>query len=180
MKPRRRLGPALERLAVLGLGVAAIYVALLPFGLEAAPLPAPDLVFCLGLAWVVRRPAEAPLWAILALGLAADLFLSRPLGLGALGLLLAAEAMRASAASFANGPFVAEWASAAMLALAVMLGAQVALEITFADGPGLDALLRSAAATALAYPFVVALLAFGLGMRGARRPRDGDRLGRIA
>ena len=180
MKPRRRFGPWIERLAVLGLGIAAIYLALLPFGLDATPLATPDLVFCLGLAWVVRRPAEAPLWAILALGLAADLFLSRPLGLGALGLLFAAEAMRASAASLSSGPFVAEWATAAVLAVAAGLGAQMALEITFADGPGLGAVLRGAAATALAYPVVVALLAFGLGMRGGRRPRDGDRLGRIA
>lgn len=179
MTARRRSGRLLELLVVLALGCAAIYLALLPLGPDAW-LPAPDLVFCLVLAWVARRPAEAPLWAILALGLAADLFLSRPLGLGALGLLLAAEAVRASAASLSNGPFLAEWASAAVLALAVMLGAQVALEITFIAGPGLGALLRAAASTALAYPFVAALLAFGVGMRGARRPRGGDRLGRIA
>jgi rod shape-determining protein MreD len=179
MSVRRRFGRTLELLAILALGCAAIYLSLLPLGSDAR-LPTPDLVFCLVLAWVARRPAEAPLWAILTLGLAADLFLSRPLGLGALGLLLAAEAMRASAASLSNGPFLAEWASAAVLALAVMLGAQVALEITFIAGPGLAALLRAAASTALAYPLVAALLAFGVGMRGARRPRDGDRLGRIA
>lgn len=179
MTAPRRFGRTLELLAMLSLGLGAIYLALLPLGSDTAP-PAPDLVFCLALAWVVRRPAEAPLWAILALGLAADLFLSRPLGLGALGLLLAAEAMRASAASLSSGLFLVEWASAAMLALAVALGAQVALEITFMHGPGLGALLRGAAATALAYPLAAALLAFGLGMRGARHPRDADRLGRIA
>jgi len=180
MSVRRRFGPAIETAAVLALGLAAIYLALMPYSLGAERLPAPDLVFCLALAWVVRRPAEAPLWAILALGLAADALLSRPLGLGALGLLLAAEAMRGNAASLGAGSIAVEWLSAALLFLAAALGAQVALQLTFAEAPGLGLLTRHVAATALAYPFVAALLALGLGGRGPRRARGGDRLGRLA
>lgn len=168
MSGARRFGPALETLAVLALGLVAIYLPLLPLSLGAERLPGPDLVFCLALAWVARRPAQAPLWAILALGLAADVLLSRPLGLGALGLLLAAEAMRGNAATLQAGPVAAEWLSAAALALAAGLGAEVALQLTFAETPGLGPLLRQVGVTALAYPFVATLLGVGLGARPGR------------
>ncbi len=180
MKAARRFAPAIETAALLGLGAAAIHFALLPFDLAAGRFSGPDLVFCLVAAWVIRRPAEAPLWAVLGLGLAADLFLSRPPGLGALGLLLAAEALRGSAISLRSGPFAAEWLSVAGVFVALQLCLHAALQLVFLDGPGLGALLRQAAATALAYPLVVALLAVGLGLRAPRGGRAGDRLGRIA
>jgi len=177
--PGRRFGPALETAGVLALGLAAIQFALMPFSLAAERPPGPDLVFALVAAWVIRRPAEAPLWAILALGLTADVFLSRPLGLGALGLVLSAEALRANAASLRAGPFVAEWLTVAGLAVAVVLCLHAALQLTFLDGPGLGRLLGHAGATALAYPAVVAALALALGLRAPRRVRAPDRLGRL-
>lgn len=177
---RGRLAPPVETAAVLALGLAAIGLALAPLDFAGGATPGPDLVFCLVIAWVVRRPASAPLWAVVALGLAADLFLSRPLGLGALGLLLAAEATRGSAGTLAAGSFAGEWLTASVLCLAAVLGAHVALELAFADGPALAPLLRHAGVTALAYPFVAAVLAVGLGMRGPRRAPAGDRLGRIS
>lgn len=122
-------------------------------------------MFCLAGAWALRRPAGAPLWAIVALGLAADLALDRPVGLGALALVAAAEALRASAAALRSGPFVGEWLTVAGLALAWALSAHAAMQLVFLDGPGLPALLREAAATALAYPLVVLVLAWGVGMR---------------
>jgi rod shape-determining protein MreD len=176
---RRRFGPAAETVAVCALGIAAIYLALVPFSLAAERPPAPDLVFCLVAAWTIRRPAEAPLWAVLALGLAADLFLSRPMGLGALGLLLVAEALRGNAGSLRAGPFAAEWLTVAGLAAAVALCGHAALELAFAASPGLGPLLLQAAATGLAYPAVVGLLALGLGLRAARGGGGRRRPGRL-
>jgi rod shape-determining protein MreD len=177
MTAARRFGPRVEMAAILVLGAAAIHLALLPVSLG---VPGPDLVYCLVAAWVVRRPGEAPLWAVLGLGLAADVFLSRPLGLVALGLLLTAEALRSNAASLRSGSFVFEWLTVAGLFVAMQLCMHAALQLTFADGPAIGALMRHAGATAVAYPLVVAALALGLGLRPTRRGHAPDRLGRIA
>ncbi|MBP7001012.1 rod shape-determining protein MreD [Amaricoccus sp.] len=174
-----RLAPAVETAAVLLLGAVAIHLALVPASGALGDWPTPDLVFCLACAWALRRPAGAPLWAIVALGLAADLALDRPVGLGALALVAATEALRASAATLRSGPFVGEWLTVAGLALAWALSAHAAMQLVFLDGPGLPALLREAAATALAYPLVVLVLAWGVGMRLRRSPAAPARPGRL-
>lgn len=174
-----RLSPVVETAAVLFLGVVAIHLALTPATRAVGAWPMPDLVFCLACAWALRRPAGAPLWAIVLLGLAADIALDRPVGLGALALLAATETLRRSAASLRSGPFVVEWLTVAGLAAASALAAHAAMLLVFLDGPGLPALLREAAATALAYPFVVLVLAWGAGMRLRRSPAPAGRPGRI-
>lgn len=179
MKRAGRFGPLVETAMLLGLGLAAIYVALLPWSLAPDRLPSPDLVFCLVAAWVIRRPAASPLWAIVLLGLAGDLLMSRPVGLGALGLLLAAEALRANAGIARSAPFAVEWLAVAAAFAAMLLAMALALQMVFLDRPGLAPLARHVAVTALAYPFVVALLRWGLGVRANRRVRGDDRLGRI-
>lgn len=171
-----RLGPRLETAAMLALGAAAIHLALLPVDFAA---PAPDLVYCLVTAWVLRRPGQAPLWAVLVLGVAADVFLSRPLGLGALGLLLTSEALRGNVLARRSGPFLGEWITVAGLFLAMQLCMHAALLLVFADGPSLGDLLRQAGATALAYPLVVVLMAVALGLRPPPRARAAVRMGRI-
>ncbi len=174
-----RFGSVTETALTLALGMAAIYAALLPYSLSADRLPAPDLVYCLIAAWTIRRPSAAPLWAILLLGLAGDVLTSRPPGLGALGLLLGAEALRANAGFLRSGPFVAEWLAVAAVFAAMLVAMSVALHVAFLDGPGAGPLLGHAVVTALAYPFVAALLNWGVGMRAPRRPAGDDRLGRI-
>lgn len=109
---------------------------------------------------------------MVALGLGADLMLSRPVGLGALGLLLAAEAARAESPRLQGGAFLVEWL-AVTLGFAGMLAAiALMLRLSFADGPGLPGLLRHLAATGLAYPLVVAGLVWVLGL-GAPRATPG-------
>ncbi len=167
----RRLGAAGETASLLALGAAALHLPLLPYAFGAHGLPMPDLVYCLTIVWTIRRPAETPLWAVVALGVAGDVMLSRPLGLGALGLMLAAEAARSSAASLRAGPFAAEWLTAVGLFAALLLGMQAALRLVFLDGAAWEPLIAHAAATALAYP-AIAALAFGYRLRGARSALD--------
>lgn len=175
----RRHGRVVETVGVLACGVVAIYASLLPFDFTAGRMPGPDLLFCLVVAWTIRRPGEAALWAVLTLGLAGDVLLSRPVGLGALALLFAAEAARSSAVAIQSGVFLAEWTTAASLFAAVALAQQAAMNLVFLDGPGLLPLAAQFVATAAAYPFVAAALALGFGMRAPRRVRE-DRLGRIS
>ena len=163
----------LETAILVGLGVVAVGAALVPLGPGGALVP-PDLLFGLVVAWVIRRPATAPLWAVLGLGLFADLLMSRPLGLGALGLVLASEWFRARAGRFQSAPFLLEWLALGLAFSVVLAAMQVALTLVFADGPGLAALARYAVATLLAYPLIVLGLTWCLGLgpataaRGAR------------
>ena len=128
---------------------------------------------------VIRRPATTPLWAAPLLGFFADVMLSRPLGLGALGLMLATEAFRTRARLFHGSPFVIEWL-AATIGFAVLLAAmQVVLTIVVADPPGAGPLSRYLLATALAYPLVVLGLTWCLRLRAPEAHRFSDPLGRL-
>lgn len=176
---RQRPIPALAQTLLLAVfGVVAIHAALIPLG-TGRGLAVPDLLYCLVIAWVIRRPGSAPFWLVLVLGLLGDVLLSRPIGLGALGLLAASEAMRANARLFHGTPFVIEWL-AAVAAFALLLAAmQLLLRLAFADAPGLQGLVPHLMATAIAYPVVAAGLVWGLRLRAPRGGRTGDRLGRI-
>lgn len=178
MSAARPLPPLVETGLLLGLGVAAILVAVIPFDLGGG-LVAPDLVYCLVIAWVIRRPARTPLWLIVVLGLFADLMLSRPVGLGALGLLLAAELFRRRARLLHGTPFPIEWIAVAAV-FAVVLGAmQLVLTLVLAPAPGLPALGRHLVATTLAYPIVVLGLTWCLRLRAPRTPGAAPGRGRL-
>lgn len=173
------LPPLAQNALLLGLGVAAIYAALAPFA-GARDAPMPDLLFGLTAAWVIRRPQTASLWIVLGLGLLGDVMLSRPIGLGALGLLLAAEALRANARLLHGAPFVVEWLAVAACFALMLAGMRAALLLAFAEAPAAGQLLRYLASTALAYPVLVAGLAFGLGLRAPQGGGGSRRLGRVA
>ncbi len=154
------------RLAMLfGFGLVAVLAAMIPLGPGGALVP-PDLLFCLVMAWTLRVPGSVPIWALVLLGLFADAMLSRPMGLGALGLLFAAEAMRGLKPRLRGLPFPAEWLVAAVLFALVLAGMHLAMRLVFAEAPPPVDLMRYMVATVLAYPVVAAAAAIGL--RGGR------------
>ncbi len=158
-----------ERPVLLMLGFGAACLALVPIA-PGEMRAAPDLVYCLVMAWSARRPDSASLFMVLALGLMADLLLSRPLGLGALGLVLAAELTRSRRGP---RPFLVEWGIAVMAFALMLAGIVLVLRLSFAVPPESAGLLWHLAATAIAYPFVAAALAWALGsaQRQAGAPR---------
>lgn len=163
-----------ETALLLVLGVVAVQAGLIPLDLGGG-LVAPDLLYGLVVAWVIRRPASTPLWAVVVLGLFADVMLSRPIGLGALGLVLSAEVFRARAGRFSGVPFPFEWLAATVGFVLMLAGMQIALELVFVEPPAVASLLRYAVATALAYPLIVFGLTWCLGLRAPRG--SGDRFG---
>lgn len=152
-------------LPAIGLGAAI----LMTMPLDPGRMTAPDLVYCLMIAWVVRRPDRVPIWAAPLLGLMADVLLMHPIGLGALGLTLATEAFRRRASALQAAPFLVEWLAAVVGYAAMLLAMWLALGATFAAGPGLARLGSSVLATGIAYPVVVLGLAWCLGLK----PRGG-------
>jgi rod shape-determining protein MreD len=167
MNASRVLPGALETPVLVGLGVLATLAVTMPLG-PGGELVAPDLLYCLLVAWAVRRPARTPLWAVVALGLFADVLLSRPIGLGALGLMLVVEAFRRRALLFHGAPFLIEWGAAAAGFALMLLGMRLALELVFVEPPGFRLLGRHLLATAIAYPLVVLGLAWCLRLRAPR------------
>ncbi len=167
----RRLPALVETGLYLALGLAATVAPLLPLAPGGRLMP-PDLAWCLTIAWVVRRPARLPLVAVLAVGLLGDLLLARPVGLGALGLLLASEAFRHRAHLFWSAPFAVEWLAASAAFAALLAAFHLVLSLVFADPPGLALSLRHLAATAVAYPLVVLGVVWVVGIR-APKLRDG-------
>ena len=167
MNRPRGLPPWAENALLIGLGVVAVQAPLVPLDLAGRLVP-PDLLYGLVVAWVTRRPAATPLWIVVALGLFADVMLSRPLGLGALGLVLASEAFRVRAGRFSGVPFPVEWLAATVGFAAMLAGMQIALELVFARPPAIGTLVRHLVATALAYPIVVFGLTWCLGLRAVR------------
>jgi rod shape-determining protein MreD len=176
MSRPRALPPLVETALFIGLGFVAVQAALIPLGPGSA-LVAPDLLFCLVIAWVARRPASAPLWAVVALGLFGDVMLSRPLGLGALGLVLASEWFRRRPLGF-GGSFLLEWLAATAAFAAMLAGMELALALVFAERPGFAAMLRYGITTALAYPLVVFGLTWCLNLRATRSPAAERSMGR--
>jgi rod shape-determining protein MreD len=173
----RALPAFAETAILLGLGFVAVFAALIPLA-PGGGLVAPDLGYCLVIAWIIRRPTRTPLWAILAIGLFADVMLSRPLGLGALMLVLLSEVFRGRAVLFYGAPFLIEWLAAAAGFAAMLAAMHLALAVVFADPPGLAASLRYLLATALAYPLVVLGLTWCLRLRAPRVSEGAYRLGR--
>lgn len=177
MSARRQPRPVVEQSVLVLAGVAAIYFALVPLA-PPGGWPTPDLLYCLIAGWVVRHPRSAPLWIVLGLGLFADFMLSRPIGLGTLGLLLTSETLRANAGFFNGAPFVLEWLAAAAGFAAILLGMRVIMELSFLAGPDLPTALRYALSTTLTYPLVAGTLHWGIGLRRPMRaaPRTLGRL----
>jgi rod shape-determining protein MreD len=178
MRAPRALPAVAETTVLLGLGALSVLAVTIPLGPGGA-LVAPDLVYCLLVGWVIRRPARTPLWLVVALALFADVMLSRPLGLGALGLMLVVETFRRRALLFHGAPFLLEWGAAVAAFAAMLLAMHLALEIVFVAPPGLVPSLRYLVATTIAYPLVVLGLTWCLHVR-APRAVSAYRIGRLS
>lgn len=161
----KALPRAVEALLVPTIGVAAIIGMTMP--LDPGRLTPPDVVYCLMIGWVIRRPARVPIWIAPALGLFGDLMLMRPIGLGALGLMVATEVFRARARVFHGAPFAFEWLAAVAGFAALVFGMRLVLGATFADAPTAARLAVAVLATGVTYPLVLLGLTWCLRIRAS-------------
>lgn len=155
----------LRILMLAAIGFGCILISAVPLRPGAPLWPMPDLLLALCSYWVLRRPDTAPLIVIFALGLAADLILMRPIGIGALALVLVTEILRSQVRQMRDIPFVAEW-----LLITLMIGAAVTLQvvlmwISLGNLPPLRDMALYAGATALSYPVMAILCGGLLGLR---------------
>lgn len=150
---------------------------LLPLDVQATRLPAPDLVMCLIVAWVIRRPEWLPVWLIALVVFTSDLLLMQPPGLWTAIAILASESLRRRQKRLQPLSVAGETGVFAAVYTAMIGLNWVILTLSFAEQPGLGAQLLRMPVTVLAYPLVVLLCATVLGLRKRPVPDRHDRKG---
>lgn len=152
----------LHRLIFLAVVVFITFLRLLPLDTSAGHLPGPDILLCLILAWMVRRPEYLPAPMIAVVVLAEDILLMRPPGLWTAGVLMGAEFLRARSALTRELSFGVEWLLVSGVMVAMFLANRVILVLAFLPQPNLGYALVQMVWSALAYPAVVAFSRYGL------------------
>ncbi|MBB5516728.1 rod shape-determining protein MreD [Rubricella aquisinus] len=151
------------------LAALLLAVSLMPLRPATSGFAVPDLVLCLACAWALRHPQSAPMILMFAIGLIADLMLGRPVGLGALTLLLITEVLRRQPAGV---PFLLEWVFVSLLILLGSLAQLGVLMITFAARPDTMMVLINAVVTALCYPLLAGAVRAALRIGRGRRQTE--------
>ncbi|MBC7137889.1 MAG: rod shape-determining protein MreD [Defluviimonas sp.] len=151
----------------LALAALLLFVRLLPLSTQPARVPGPDLMLCITLAWVLRRPDFVPALIIVAVFVLEDMLAMRPPGLWALIVLLGSEFLRDRAGAMRGLPFLAEWATVAAVMAIMLLANRLVLALVMVPQTGLGPTLLQLLATAAAYPLVVAASHLAPGLRRA-------------
>jgi rod shape-determining protein MreD len=161
-------GHRIELFFLLLLSFTVLFVSVLPLDMQVHRLVRPDLLFCLFAAWVIRRPHTTPYFLIAVVALLADILMDRPIGLWALLILLSSEILRMSRGFLKDQMWLLEWLVIVGVFAGCILVQRLTLLINFLSVPPIEKELQYLAATAFAYPLVVAFLHWVLRIRQAR------------
>jgi len=155
-------------LAFLLISCVLIFFRLLPLDNFPRDLAAPDLLLCLFLAWCLRCPESAPIILLGFLFLAQDVFFQRPPGLFAVSAFAVCEWCKRKSFQAEEFPFSLEWLTASIAILMIFFLTHVSSSLSLIPTPKLHLGLREVFLTIMAYPFVVLILHFGLGLKTFR------------
>jgi rod shape-determining protein MreD len=155
----------------LALALFLLFIRLLPFGNSPGALPGPDLLLCLILAWVIRRPDFLPMPLILGVILIEDLMLMRPPGLWTAIVVLATEFLRGRVALTRELNFLVEWMVISGVMLGMMLAYRLALALAFVPQPAFGFAAVQLLWSIALYPLVVGLSRLVLDLR---KPATGE------
>lgn len=153
------------RMLFIGLALLLLFLRLLPLGHMPGALPGPDLLLCLIMAWVVRRPEFLPMPMILVVMLAEDLILMRPPGLWTAIVILATEFLRGRVALTRELNFVVEWMLVAGVMLGMVLAYRLVLLVAFVPQAAFGFAIVQYLWSIALYPLVVGLSLLVLDLR---------------
>lgn len=154
----------LHRALFVAVALALIFLRMLPLGTEAGGVPGPDILLCLILSWVQRRPDYLPALLIAAVVLLEDLLMMRPPGLWTALVLIGAEFLRSRVALTRELSFLVEWLLIAALMMGLFLGYRLVFAIGFLPQTGFGYAMMQVLASILFYPLVVWLSHVTLGV----------------
>ncbi|SHH32697.1 hypothetical protein [Cognatishimia maritima] len=161
------------RSAFVALALAILFWQLLPLSTVPRNWTGPDFLLVTVMAWVLRRPDYAPVFAVAAIMLLADFVLGRPPGLMAGVTVFACEKLRKRVLTSAEMAFPVEWLTAATAMALIIISTRVITAIFLLPQPSLGLTLIQLIMCILAYPLVAALCAVLLGIRKTRF-REGE------
>ncbi len=144
----------------LGLGILLLLQAIIPLNLEATHIPGPDVLYAITMAYVIRRPEYAPLWAIVAIFFLRDVLTMAPLGLGTLLFLIATEIVRSNLQAFREYFFGIEWLWVSVIYGLILLVQTLILSLSVSFTPKFVDLLYQFLFTALVYPVIVLIMRY--------------------
>lgn len=160
------------RLAYLGLALAIMFFHLMPLDTVPRRWAPPDLLIALTLAWSLRRPEYVPTLVIAAVMLLADLLFQRPPGLLAMLVVLGSEYLKNSSLGQSDASFAGEWVSVSLVIVAMTLLNRFILGVLAVQQASFGLTLIQMVMTILAYPLVVLVTRFVMGVRKPA-PREG-------
>ena len=137
-----------------------IFFHLIPFTLAPTMRPAPDIVFCVICALLIRRPEIVPFWIIGLIYFGFDLFLMKPLGVWTACMLGATEIWRANMYFFRENRFPVEWFSVSVLFLFTLIANHIILAVSIVATPAFTTLLWEYIFTTLSYPIVLFIITY--------------------
>lgn len=140
-------------------------------GLSLRDLPPPDVLLCLAIAWVVRRPDLLPAPVIAGYFFFEDMLLMRPPGLWALIVLLGVEYLRNRTDRLRGYGFAIEYLNVALLMLVMFAANRAVIAIVMVPQEPLGLSLVQLLGTILAYPGIVLVSHF---LFGLRKPATGE------
>lgn len=161
----------------LAIAVVIFFLRLLPVGSAPDVWPMPDILLCLTLAWVTRRPDQLPVLLVVAIYLVEDLLLMRPPGLWCAMVVLGTEFLRGRAALTRELGFAMEWLMVSAVMVVMLLANRAILGIAFLPQPSFAQAVVQTLGTILCYPVIVGLSQILLHLR---KPATGevDEMGR--
>jgi len=150
----------LFQLALILFSALIIFFHLIPFTLTPTPLPAPDILFCIISALIIRRPEIVPFWIVGLIYFGFDVFLMRPLGIWTICILGATEALRSNIDAFRENLFLFEWLYTSLIFLLALIARQTLLAVSFASTPPAQSMVWEFVFTVAAYPIVLFIITY--------------------
>lgn len=159
------------RIAYFAIAAVIVFFHLLPLSTMPPYWAPPDLLLGITFAWLMRRPDYVPMLSIAAVMLMADLMFQRPPGLMALLAVLGCEYLRTRAANLREASFAGEWLAVCLTLAAITLANRMILALLGVAQAQFGLALMQMLATMIAYPAIVLVSQWLLGIR---KPAPGD------
>ena len=159
-----------RRAVYLSIGILLTTLALVPLNLTAGRLPGPDVMYCLTMVYVIRRPEFVPIWSICLVFFLRDILSQAPLGLFTVLVLLGTELVRNNVQAFREYFFPLEWLWVASIFVSILLSQHFLLSLVLSETPKFLDQFYLFVFTSVAYPATVAAMRYGFGIH---RPATG-------
>ncbi len=162
------------RLLFLAMALIILFLRLLPLQTTPSGWAGPDYLFCLTAAWILRRPDQIPALSVVIAFLFADIYYQYPPGLMTVFAVVATEFFRSRSPFMREYPFAVEWLVFAVVTLIMFIAYRFALVAFTLPVPQLWLDFTRILSTVAAYPVMVAMLYWALGI-GRSGPTQRER-----